>query len=60
MNNILKRFLLFLVGCMGMRSLFVVIAKNISIKYLPILGYLALLPAIVLSIYLYIVQDRLG
>ena len=46
MNDILKRFLLFLVGCMGMRSLFVVIAKNISIKYLPILGYLALLPAI--------------
>ena len=46
MNNIQKRFLLFLFGCIGMRSLFVIIAKNISIKYLPILGYLALLPAI--------------
>ncbi len=46
MNNIQKRFLLFLFGCIGTRSLFVIIAKNISINYLPYLGYLALLPAI--------------
>ena len=46
MNNIQKRFLLFLIGCIGVRSLFVIIAKNISVKYLPFLGYLALLPAI--------------
>ena len=46
MNNIQKRFLLFLIGCIGLRSLFVVIAKNIDIKLLPYLGYLALLPAL--------------
>jgi hypothetical protein len=42
MNNIQKRFLLFLFGCIGLRSLFVVIAKNIDIKFLPYLGYLSL------------------
>jgi hypothetical protein len=46
MNNIQKRFLLFLFGCIGLRSLFVVIAKNIDIKLLPYLGYLALLPTL--------------
>ena len=46
MNNIQKRFLLFLFGCIGLRSLFVVIAKNIDIKLLPYLGYLAVLPAL--------------
>jgi hypothetical protein len=38
-----KRFLLFLIGCIGIRILFVYIAKTIDIKYLPILGYIALL-----------------
>jgi hypothetical protein len=46
MNNIQKRFLLFLIGCIGTRSAFVLIAKNIGVNYLPYLGYLALLPAI--------------
>jgi hypothetical protein len=46
MNEIKQRILLFLIGCIGVRSLFVVIAKYIDIKYLPYLGYLALLPAI--------------
>jgi hypothetical protein len=46
MNNIQKRILLFLIGCIGVRSLFVVIAKYINTNYLPYLGYLALLPAI--------------
>ncbi len=46
MNKIQKRFLLFLIGCIGSRSLFVYIAKTIDTEYLPILGYLALLPAI--------------
>ena len=45
MNDIQKRFLLFLGGCIATRSLFVWIAKTISPKYLPYLGYLALLPA---------------
>jgi hypothetical protein len=46
MNDIQKRFLLFLIGCIGTRFLFVLIAKNAGPKYLPLLGYLALLPAI--------------
>lgn len=46
MNNIQKRFLLFLVGCIGLRTLFVIIAKNISVTYLKYLGYAAILPAV--------------
>ena len=46
MNNLQKRFLLFLIGCIGMRSLFVYIARATPDKYLPYLGYLAILPAI--------------
>jgi hypothetical protein len=46
MNEIKQRILLFLIGCIGIRFLFVVIAKYIDIKYLPYLGYLALLPTI--------------
>ena len=57
MNNIQKRFLLFLIGCVGVRSLFVVIAKNIHIKYLCYLGYLALLPAIGFA-YIYLTGSR--
>ena len=57
MNPIQKRFLLFLIGCIGSRSLFAILAKNISIKYLPILGYIALLPAIGF-IYIYLTGSR--
>jgi hypothetical protein len=57
MNTIQKRFLLFLIGCIGLRSLFVVIAKNIDIKFLPYLGYLALLPTIGF-IYIYATDSR--
>lgn len=45
MNDIQKRFLLFIFGCIGMRTLLVLIAKNIDIKFLPYFGYLALLMA---------------
>ena len=57
MNDIQKRFLLFLIGCIGIRSLFVIIAKNVSINYLPILGYLALLPAIGF-VYIFVTGSR--
>ena len=57
MNTLQKRFLLFLIGCIGTRSLFVYIAKTIDIKYLPILGYIALLPAIGFS-YIYLSGSR--
>ena len=43
MDNLKKRFLLFLIGCIGSRSLLVVIAKNIQLKYLKYMGYLALI-----------------
>ena len=57
MNNIQKRFLLFLIGCIGIRSLFVIIAKYINTNYLKFLGYLALLPAIGF-IYIYLTGTR--
>jgi hypothetical protein len=40
MNTIQKRFLLFLFGCIGTRSLLVYIAKNLSKQYLFYLGWL--------------------
>jgi len=57
MNNIQKRILLFLIGCIGVRSLFVVIAKYINTNYLIYLGYLALLPTIGF-IYIYLTGSR--
>jgi hypothetical protein len=46
MNTTQKRFLLFLIGCIGTRSLFVYLAKNVNKTYLQYMGYLSLLPAI--------------
>jgi hypothetical protein len=46
MNNMQKRFLLFLFGCIGTRSLLVYIAKQTNKTYLMFMGYLALLPAV--------------
>jgi len=57
MNHLQQRFLLFLIGCIGTRSLFVIIAKNINAKYLKYLGYLALLPAIGFM-YIYLTGAR--
>jgi len=57
MNDLQKRFLMFLVGCIGIRSLFVIIAKDINTIYLKYLGYLALLPAIGF-IYIYLTGSR--
>ena len=57
MNHLRERFLMFLIGCIGVRSLFVLIAKYINIKYLKYLGYLALLPAIGF-IYIYVTGSR--
>ena len=53
MNTIQKRFLLFFVGCIGTRTLFMLIARNTSIHILQILGLLAIIPAIgFINIYL--------
>jgi hypothetical protein len=53
MNTIQKRFLLFLIGCIGVRTGIAVYAKYASTTMLTIMGYLALLPAIgFMAIYL--------
>jgi hypothetical protein len=46
MNNIQKRFLLFIFGCIAIRLLFTYIAKNSSPEFLPALGFIALIPVI--------------
>ena len=46
MNNIQKRFILFLFGCIVTRSLLVYLAKTTNKSFLMFLGYLALLHAI--------------
>jgi hypothetical protein len=46
MNHIQKIFLLFLIGCIGLRSFIVYLAKNVNTFWLKIMGYIALLPAI--------------
>ena len=57
MNNIQKRFLLFLVGCMGTRFLFAYVAKVVDLKYLPYLGIVALLIAVGFT-YIYLTKSR--
>jgi hypothetical protein len=46
MNTIQKRFLLFLIGCIGTRTLFVYLAINANRTYLKYMGYLSILPAV--------------
>jgi hypothetical protein len=57
MNQLQQRFLMFLIGCIGIRSIFVIIAKNINTIYLKYLGYLALAPAIGFM-YIYLTGSR--
>ena len=57
MNQLQQRFLMFLIGCIGARSLFVIIAKYVNTDYLKYLGYLALLPAIGFM-YIYLTGSR--
>lgn len=45
LNTIQKRFLLFLIGCIGVRTMFVYVAKMAQPKILQLLGLIALLPA---------------
>ena len=57
MNTIQKRFLLFLIGCIGTRTLLVYFAKNADTTNLKYMGYLAILPAIGFF-YLYLTGAR--
>jgi hypothetical protein len=52
-----KRFIAFLIGCIGSRLLLVLIAKNIDNGLLPHLGYLSILPAIGFM-YIYLTGSR--
>jgi hypothetical protein len=57
MNHLQQTFLLFFIGCIGVRFLFVIVAMYISTAYLKYLGYLALLPAIGFM-YIYLTGAR--
>lgn len=57
MNNIQKRFLLFLLGCIPTRILLTYLVYSLPPKYLKILGYLLLLPAIGFT-YIYLTNSR--
>jgi hypothetical protein len=57
MKTLEKRILLFLIGCIGTRILFVYLAKNASKQNLRYMGYLALLPAIGFF-YIYLTGSR--
>ena len=56
MNDIQKRFILFLLGCILIRTLFIVIAKN-KPEYLQDMGYISILPAIGFA-YIYLTKSR--
>lgn len=43
MENFKKRFLLFLIGCIGTRLLLVYLAKNLDPYYVKYLGYISIL-----------------
>ena len=58
MNSIQKRFLLFIIGCIGIRTGIFILAKYINLEFLPILGYISLLPAIGF-LYIYLTGKRL-
>ena len=45
MNDLQKRFVLFLTACMGTRLLLAILAKNANKSILLIMGVIALLPA---------------
>ena len=57
MNNIQKRFLLFLIGCIGLRTLLVKFVKDIDAKWLPYLGAISICISIGF-IYVYISGSR--
>lgn len=57
MENITKRVLLFLLGCIGTRLFLVYVAKNINTTLLKYMGMLALLPAFSFF-YIYLTGSR--
>lgn len=54
----IKRLLLFLIGCIGLRSVLVYLAKTLQPDLLVLMGWLALIPAIgFMLIYLYDLRE---
>jgi hypothetical protein len=56
-ENLQKRFALFLIGCIGVRSALVYIAKNSNEKIVKIMGFIALIIAISF-LYLFFSNSR--
>jgi hypothetical protein len=52
-----KRLLLFLIGCIGMRSLFAYVAKIANIGLLRVMGWIALIPTVGFM-YIYLTGAR--
>ena len=46
MENIYKRYALFLVGCMGARIALVVLARFLPLDWLRVMGFVTLLPGL--------------
>lgn len=57
MNNIQKRFLLFLFGCIPARLFLVYLSRTIPLNYLPILGYITLIIALGFT-YIFVTGSR--
>lgn len=57
MNNIKKRFLLFLFGCIGSRIALTIFIKNQKVNNLPIFGYLGLTISFGF-LYIYLTDSR--
>lgn len=57
MNNIQKRFLLFILGCVPARYYLIHLAKTLPANYVYYMGWLALLPAFGFM-YLYLTGSR--
>ena len=51
------QLVLFLVGCIGVRIMITLVAKNINPYYLPYMGYLALIP-VMGWLFIYFVRPR--
>ena len=60
MNHIQKIFLLFLIGCIGLRSFIVYLAKIANKFWLRIMGYVAILPAIGFFYFFFIGTRKFG
>lgn len=57
LSNLHKRFVLFLIGCIGVRAMLTVLAKRINPAYLPYMGYMAMIP-VTGWVFIYFLRPR--